>query len=104
MADDTKGLSKTVEIDSKIPDSQSPEAQPEHGAVAISVETDADGNTVITREDGESYTIDRKAERKLLWKFDLRILPLLTMMYLFNALDKANMGNAATVSSTHRST
>ena len=98
MAEDAKGFTKPVEIDSKLPDSQSQEEQTEHGTVAIAVETDANGNTVITREDGESYTIDKKAERKLLWKFDLRILPLLTMMYLFNALDKANMGNAATVS------
>ncbi|KAF2214236.1 hypothetical protein CERZMDRAFT_110605 [Cercospora zeae-maydis SCOH1-5] len=36
------------------------------------------------------------AERKLLWKFDLNILPLLAMMYLFNSLDKSNLGNAKT--------
>ncbi|KAF2723810.1 putative MFS transporter [Polychaeton citri CBS 116435] len=40
--------------------------------------------------------IDPAAERRLLWKFDLRILPLLAMMYLFNSLDKSNMGNAKT--------
>lgn len=61
-----------------------------------SISTDAKGDTVIVTEDGESYTIDRNAERALLWKFDLRILPLLTMMYLFNSLDKANLGNAKT--------
>lgn len=64
---------------------------------SVGITTDQNGNTVITHEDGEVFIIDKKAERKLLWKFDLRILPLLTMMYLFNALDKANMGNAATV-------
>ncbi|KXT03787.1 hypothetical protein AC578_752 [Pseudocercospora eumusae] len=61
-----------------------------------SVTTYANGDTVIVREDGETFVIDKKAERALLWKFDLRILPLLTMMYLFNALDKANLGNAKT--------
>ncbi|KAF2169615.1 hypothetical protein M409DRAFT_64693 [Zasmidium cellare ATCC 36951] len=61
-----------------------------------SVTTDAKGDTVIVTEDGDSFTIDKKAERALLWKFDLRILPLLTMMYLFNSLDKANLGNAKT--------
>lgn len=61
-----------------------------------SISSDANGNTVITREDGENFTIDHKAERRLVWKFDLRILPLLAMMYLFNALDKSNLGNAAT--------
>jgi hypothetical protein len=64
-----------------------------------SITSDAKGNTVITREDGETFTIDHKAERALVWKFDLRILPLLALMYLFNALDKSNLGNAATVCS-----
>lgn len=40
--------------------------------------------------------IDHKAERRLCRKFDLRILPVLSIMYLFNALDKGNMGNAKT--------
>jgi len=46
--------------------------------------------------DGETYSIDAAAERRLVWKFDLRILPILSVMYLFNALDKANLGNAKT--------
>lgn len=61
-----------------------------------SLATDSKGDTVIQTEDGETFVIDKKAERRLLWKFDLRILPLLTMMYLFNSLDKANLGNAKT--------
>ncbi|KAK5172974.1 uncharacterized protein LTR77_003096 [Saxophila tyrrhenica] len=61
-----------------------------------SITADAEGNTVITSQDGETFTIDHKAERALVWKFDLRILPLLALMYLFNALDKGNLGNAAT--------
>ena len=36
------------------------------------------------------------AERALVWKFDLRILPVLAVMYLFNSLDKSNLGNAKT--------
>jgi len=35
-------------------------------------------------------------EKALTWKFDLRILPMLAIMYLFNALDKGNLGNAKT--------
>lgn len=46
--------------------------------------------------DGETYSIDAAAERRLVWKFDLHILPILSVMYLFNALDKANLGNAKT--------
>ncbi|CAK1359515.1 unnamed protein product [Cercospora beticola] len=61
-----------------------------------SISKDHNGDTVIVKEDGESFTISAAAERKLLWKFDLHILPLLAMMYLFNSLDKSNLGNAKT--------
>ncbi|CAJ2510538.1 Uu.00g095070.m01.CDS01 [Anthostomella pinea] len=42
------------------------------------------------------HDVDPAAERALLWKFDLRILPTLALMYLFNGLDKGNLGNAKT--------
>ncbi|KAI7345258.1 hypothetical protein KC336_g22891, partial [Hortaea werneckii] len=61
-----------------------------------SITSDSKGNTIITGEDGETFTISEKAERALVWKFDLRVLPLLAMMYLFNSLDKSNLGNAKT--------
>lgn len=40
--------------------------------------------------------IDHHAERALCRKFDYRLLPVLAVMYLFNALDKGNLGNAKT--------
>lgn len=40
--------------------------------------------------------LDHDAEVKLCRKFDVRILPFLAVMYLFNALDKGNLGNAET--------
>lgn len=43
-----------------------------------------------------SVNIDPQAERALVWKFDLRLLPVLATMYLFNSLDKSNLGNAKT--------
>lgn len=43
-----------------------------------------------------SNTVDPRAESKLVWKFDLRILPVLAVMYLFNSLDKSNLGNSKT--------
>jgi len=61
-----------------------------------SIVSDSKGNTIITREDGETFTISEQAECALVWKFDIRILPLLALMYLFNALDKSNLGNAKT--------
>ena len=41
-----------------------------------------------------AYVIDHHAERSLCRKFDFRLLPVLAVMYLFNALDKGNLGNA----------
>jgi MFS family permease len=39
---------------------------------------------------------DSIAERRLCRKLDMRILPFITIMYLFNALDKGNISNAKT--------
>lgn len=43
-----------------------------------------------------SFITDHAAERALCRKFDFRLLPFLAIMYLFNALDKGNLGNAKT--------
>ncbi|RCI16799.1 hypothetical protein L249_2539 [Ophiocordyceps polyrhachis-furcata BCC 54312] len=42
------------------------------------------------------HVVDHAAERRLCFKFDTRILPVLTLLYLFNALDKGNIANAQT--------
>ncbi|KAF2664663.1 MFS transporter [Microthyrium microscopicum] len=61
------------------------------------IEIKEDGTQAVIGEDGETEMImDPKAERILVWKFDLRILPVLAVMYLFNSLDKSNLGNAKT--------
>ena len=68
-----------------------------------SITSDAKGNTIITREDGEVFTISEKDEKALVWKFDLRILPLLAMMYLVRSHHvplKRNMSDNP-ASSTH---
>lgn len=43
-----------------------------------------------------AYVVDHHAERALCRQFDFRLLPVLALMYLFNALDKGNLGNAKT--------
>lgn len=43
---------------------------------------------------GHIDELDRKKERALVWKFDLHILPILAVMYLFNSLDKSNLGRS----------
>ncbi|KAI6780839.1 uncharacterized protein J7T54_007318 [Emericellopsis cladophorae] len=40
--------------------------------------------------------VDHIAERQLCRKFDVRLMPVLAIMYLFNALDKGNLGHAKT--------
>ncbi|KAI0473575.1 major facilitator superfamily domain-containing protein [Xylariaceae sp. FL0804] len=46
--------------------------------------------------DAEVRGTDADAEKALCRKFDFRLLPVLATMYLFNALDKGNLGNAET--------
>ena len=77
---DSDDLSKQPDIDTKVP--------AEGLERMTSITADESGDTVVRREDGETFVIGRKAEKALVWKFDLRILPLLALMYLFNALDK----------------
>jgi MFS family permease len=43
-----------------------------------------------------SLSLCPDAERRVVRKFDFRILPVLAIMYLFNSLDKSNLGNAKT--------
>lgn len=55
------------------------------------------GEPVPVPVEGESQHLPSfEHERALTWKFDLRMLPMLAVMYLFNALDKGNLGNAKT--------
>lgn len=67
--------------------------------------TDVKDPHIVDQEDPESgmettlepaYIVDHHAERALCRKFDFRLLPVLALMYLFNALDKGNLGNAKT--------
>ncbi|ODV84767.1 hypothetical protein CANARDRAFT_8342 [[Candida] arabinofermentans NRRL YB-2248] len=44
----------------------------------------------------EPQVIDHALERRICRKLDFRILPLIAVMYLFNALDKGNISNAKT--------
>ncbi|CAK7227219.1 hypothetical protein SCUCBS95973_006468 [Sporothrix curviconia] len=70
---------------------------PEDKAVQLNIM--ADDNTPEDPKGTAEVTtaiLDHKAERALVWKFDTRILPVLAIMYLFNSLDKANLGNAKT--------
>ncbi|EFQ34499.1 major facilitator superfamily transporter [Colletotrichum graminicola] len=72
----------------------SPPSQPAGSIRDGSVE----GRSTKSRDydDDVVQVIDKAAERRLCRKLDFRILPVLAVMYLFNALDKGNLGNAET--------
>lgn len=61
-------------------------------------ESSVHGDTTVVAE--TARVLDHAAEVRLCRKFDLRILPVLAIMYLFNALDKGNLGNAKTAGLT----
>jgi sugar phosphate permease len=62
-----------------------------------SLEEGAMEQVVYRTSRGQSIAeIDPVLEKKFVWKFDTRILPVLAVMYLFNSLDKSNLGNAKT--------
>ncbi|EFX01151.1 major facilitator superfamily transporter [Grosmannia clavigera kw1407] len=65
-----------------------------NGAV-ISTGSDSEAPDAVDDEH-TPHVLDHKAERALVRKFDMRLLPILAVMYLFNALDKSNLGNAKT--------
>ncbi|KAL7620603.1 hypothetical protein AAE478_009598 [Parahypoxylon ruwenzoriense] len=57
---------------------------------------DIESDHVAISEETTAGVTDVAAEKALCRKFDLRLLPVLAVMYLFNALDKGNLGNAQT--------
>ena len=80
-------------MDSKSTDGESLSTHGKNGAFE---KQEIGGITSVTFEDDGNYNISSAAERSVVWKFDLRILPVLAIMYLFNSLDKSNLGNAKT--------
>ncbi|KAF6810606.1 MFS transporter [Colletotrichum musicola] len=81
-------------IDNKITPASGPEPSIRDGS------TDGhDGDNAVKAGDAygdEVHVVDKAAERRLTRKLDFRLMPVLAIMYLFNALDKGNIGNAET--------
>ena len=42
----------------------------------------------------DTETIDRAAERRLVRKCDLHVVPIVSLLYMFSFLDRINIGNA----------
>lgn len=43
---------------------------------------------------GSEFDIDPVKEKKLLWKLDYRVVPILNILFMFAFLDRINIGNA----------
>jgi len=63
---------------------------------SYNIHTDAEADSTAGTTFATAQIIDKAAERALCRKLDFRLLPVLAIMYLFNALDKGNLGNAKT--------
>ncbi|KAH7324170.1 major facilitator superfamily transporter [Stachybotrys elegans] len=61
---------------------------------AVKTEAVAPQHGIIDAEAAHSFEIDPVAEAKLVRKFDLRVLPMVFLMYFFTFLDRTNLGNA----------
>ncbi|KAK2737045.1 hypothetical protein FQN55_001315 [Onygenales sp. PD_40] len=85
---DAKKPDVPVEVDDTI------KKTPSNYESASRLESSSEG--VGEFDDNVAQVTDHKAERALCRKFDVRLLPVLAVMYLFNALDKGNLGNAQT--------
>ena len=51
-------------------------------------------NVSNTLESSGYFEVNTAAEKKLLWKLDLHVLPILWILYMFAFLDRVNIGNA----------
>ncbi|KAI6380458.1 hypothetical protein MCOR25_001649 [Pyricularia grisea] len=75
---------------------QTEEADMEKDTIASGKAGSINDADVIPNAASGPFNIDKQSERALVWKLDLRLLPVLSIMYLFNSLDKSNLGNAKT--------
>lgn len=62
----------------------------------LKVPYEVEAEAGVATNGDSAWVVDHHAERALCRKFDYRLLPVLALMYLFNALDKGNLGNAKT--------
>jgi hypothetical protein len=71
-------------------------AEPNDLKIPYGVESPIETEAGLGTNGESAWIVDHHAERALCRKFDFRLLPVLALMYLFNALDKGNLGNAKT--------
>ncbi|EQK98930.1 MFS transporter [Ophiocordyceps sinensis CO18] len=62
--------------------------------VNIDSSSSSDVDNIVDPDAGLSEDERKAAERKLLWKLDLKLIPWLSLLYLVCFLDRTNIGNA----------
>lgn len=60
---------------------------------AFASQGDADSESRLSSD--ATPIFDKAAERRLIWKLDLLILPILFVFYMMSYLDRVNIGNAS---------
>jgi hypothetical protein len=65
-----------------------------NGVTAAALPPDLDGVTFQKLTDQPLPEIDRVAEKKLLRKLDIHIVPFAMLLYVLSYLDRINIGNA----------
>ena len=89
MADSSSSLDKSPDTTTTTDPPPMSDSKPLEAGVLI--------NTTTTSHPSSLHQPpDPVAERRVLRKFDLHLLPVLAIMYVFNSLDKSNLGNAKT--------
>jgi MFS family permease len=62
--------------------------------LAVDEKVDVAHNELADKIDGDLDVVDPIAEKKLLWKVDLHVVPPLLILFLLAFLDRVNIGNA----------
>lgn len=65
-----------------------------HDVVKATQDVDSNSSEKGTTSPVDSADIDPAAERRLLWKLDLTIYPILYVVYMMSFLDRINISNA----------
>ncbi|GJE96617.1 MFS general substrate transporter [Phanerochaete sordida] len=76
--------------------------QKTHDALGFDIEAEKASNEMIeripsvdeTNDIGPAPTLSKAEQRRLYWKIDMRLLPILILMELCSSMDRSNIGNA----------
>jgi hypothetical protein len=78
-----------------MPATISPQMEPADDKSPVSVSSSSSKETMVEEKIRHGLApIDQAAEKRLLWKCDLHVVPIISFLYIFSFLDRINIGNA----------